>query len=153
MSQCRILKKKKKRNTWSSNTIMSWTRTWRKLHGRKNWVPRAIFACVPSHKLNRPKGGRSYFLQIPVSYSSTHKYVFCAKKVPIFLNQIPKSPVHEYAISSFFSTFRLHRSVAYNKREELSGSFSLAKTHLKTHRLSLNTTGTNLRMESFGVTS
>ena len=91
---------RKKKNAWSSNTVMSWTRTWRKLHGRKNWVPRAIFAWVPSHKLKRPKGGRSYFLQISVSYSSTHKYVFSAKKVPVSVNQIPKSPVHKYAISS-----------------------------------------------------
>lgn len=73
---------------------------WRKLHGRKNWVPCAIFACVPSHKLKRPKGGRSYFLQIPVSYSSTHKHVFRAKKVPVSVNQIPKSPVQKSAISS-----------------------------------------------------
>ena len=63
-------------------------------------MPCAIFACVLSHKLKRPKGGRSYFLQIPVSYSSMHNYVFSAKNVPVADNQIPKSPVHKYALSS-----------------------------------------------------
>ena len=126
MSQCRILKKRKMLGL-QTPSCRELELAWRKLHGRKNWVPCAIFACVPSHKLKRPKGGGVIFFrsQCPIQ---VHTNMFSEPKKfqsQSIKSQNPQSKNPQFLVA--FYTFRIHRSVAYNKREELSGSNTQAQ--------------------------